>query len=148
MILDKLARLDGGAPQNFSGSGAVSTDSYDTGGVNHRVGSGEPLSLVFVVTTKAAGDSASFTDTFDFSILEDDDSALGSPVIVETRRVPGADLVVGKIIEVPIPVGKPALRYLGAKVAVGSGDTVSCEIFIAPRSHVQDYFAYPKNYVV
>jgi hypothetical protein len=148
MILDKLARLDAGAPQDFSGAGAVSTDSYDLGAVNQRTGSGEAMSIVFVVTTAAAGDSGSFTDTFDFSVVEDSASALSGAVAIETRRVPGAELVVGKVIAVAIPPGKPTKRYLGGKVAVGSGDTVSCEIFIVPAIYLQDYFATAKSYAV
>jgi hypothetical protein len=121
MILDKNARLDAGAAQDFSGAGAVTTDAYDLGRVNQRIGSGERMSLIFVVTTKAAGDSGSFTDTFDFSVVSATaaDLTTGQKVL-ETRRIPGADLVVGKLVEVPIPVGVPLQRYLGGKVAVGS----------------------------
>jgi hypothetical protein len=122
---------------------------YDLGRVNQRIGSGERMSLIFVVTTKAAGDSGSLTDTFDFSVVSATaaDLTTGQKVL-ETRRIPGADLVVGKLVEVPIPVGVPLQRYLGGKVAVGTGDTVSCECFIVPSTHVQDYFAYAKGYSV
>lgn len=148
MILDILARLANA--QAFSGSGAVSENTYDCGNptIKNRVGTGTPLSLVFVVTTAAAGDSGSLTDTFDFKAVEDTAEALGTKTEIISRRVPGAELVVGAIIHVPIPVNKPTKRFLGGQVALGSGDTVSADCYIIPTEHVPAFTAYAKGYTV
>lgn len=149
MILDKLAKL--GAAQAFTGSNEVTTDSYDCGNPTpkNRVGTGTRLSLMFVVTTAAAGDSASVTDTCDFAAVEDSGSNLATAkVIMIQRRVPAASLTVGAIVEVPIPIDRPLKRYIGGQVLLGTGDTLSADSYIVPSDHVQQFLAYAKGYAV
>ena len=148
MILDKLTQL--GTAQAFTESDEKTTFSYDCGNpvVKNRVGTGERLSVVFVITTAAAGDSASITDTCDFCAVEDTVAALSGSTVIIQRRVPASELVPGKIIEVPLPSGKPTKRYLGGQVVLGASDTLSASSYIIPSDHVQEFTAYAKSYVV
>ena len=148
MFLDVLGRLM--SAQAVSSSDAVSASSYDLGNVTpaRRVGTGEDLCLLFVVTTAAAGDSGSLTDTFRLRAVSSAAEALTSVTVLAERRVTGAQLTAGAIFEVPIPKGTPAQRYLGAQVDVGTGDTVSLSCYIVPRSFVHDFVAYAKGYAV
>lgn len=148
MILDVLGRLM--SAQAVSSSDAVSASSYDLGNVTpkRRVGTGEPLVLLFVVTTAAAGDSGSMTDTFRLRAISSAAEALTSPTILSERRVTGAQLTAGAIFAVEVPVSTPNARYLGAQVDVGTGDTVSLSCYVVPRNFVQDFVAYAKGYSV
>lgn len=148
MILDRLAKL--GAAQAFTENDEKTSFSYDCGNptIKNRIGSGEKLSLMFVITTRAAGDSASITDTCDFCAVEDTSAALGSSVVIIQRRVPAAELVVGAVIEVPLPVGRPTKRYLGGQVVLGASDTLSADCYVVPSTHVQDFIAYAKGYAI
>lgn len=148
MILDVLARL--ADAQAFPDSDDVSASSYDLGNptVKNRVGTGTKLSLVFVITTAAAGDSASMTDTFRFKAVEDTQASLATKTEIISRLVPGAELTVGAVIEVPLPSGKPTKRYLGAQVEIGTGDTVSADCYVVPSEHVPQFTAYAKGYTV
>ncbi len=148
MILDKLLKI--GAAQAFTDADEVTASSVDLGNVTpkRRVGTGERLSVIFVVTTAGAGDSGSATDTCDFAAIESAAADLGSPAVIIQRRVPSAELVVGKVIDVPLPADKPTLRYLGGKVTLGTGDTVSADVYVIPSDQVQAFAAYAKGYAI
>jgi hypothetical protein len=148
MILDKLLQLS--VAQDVVDTDAYSTNTIDLDDptVKNRIGTGEPMSVVVVVTTAAAGDSASFTDTFDFIFVESINANLGSHVEVIKRRIPGASLVAGYMFEVPIPIGTPAKQYCGMRYEIGSGDTVSVSAYMVPREHVQAFLAYAKGYAI
>ena len=146
MILDILARLANA--QAFTDSDLVSENTYNLQQANRRVGTGTKLSLVFVITTAAAGDSASLTDTCRFMAVEDSQASLATAREIISRLVPAADLAVGAIIEVPLPSQTPTLQYLGAKVDLGTGDTVSADCYVIPSDQVQAFFAHAKGYSV
>jgi len=146
MILDILARL--ASAQAFTDADEVSASSYDCGNptIKNRIGSGERLSLVFVITTAGAGDGASATDTTDLTAVEDTAADLSTKTPIIARRVPAAELVAGAMFEVPLPSQKPTKRYLGAQVVQGTGDTVSATVYLVPSDHVPSFVAYAKNY--
>ena len=148
MILDELLKL--AAAQAFTDADEVTQNTLDLGNptVKRRVGNGKPLSLVFVVTTAAAGDSASFTDTCDFKAVEDTAANLGTKTEIISRRVPAAELVAGAVIDVPLPVNKPTKRFLGGQVVLGTGDTVSASCYVVPTEDVQAFVPYAKGYAV
>lgn len=148
MFLDVLGRLM--SAQAVSSSDAVSASSYDLGNTTpvRRVGTGEDLSLLFVVTTAAAGDSGSLTDAFRLRAISSAAEALTGPTVLAERSVTGAQLTAGAVFEVPIPKGTPSQRYLGAQVDVGTGDTVSLSCYVVPRTFVQDFVAYAKGFSV
>jgi hypothetical protein len=148
MILDKDTRL--GAAQAFTDADEKTTYSYDLGApaVKRRIGTGTPLSLVFTVTTPAAGDSGSATDTIDFCVVEDSQADLSTSTVIQQRRVAAALLVVGAVVVVNIPPGEGTKQYIGGQVVNGTGDTISCNVDLIPTEHVPAYTAYAKGYSV
>lgn len=148
MVLDSLAKLMDA--QAVASSDQVSASSYDLGNVTpkRQVGTGEPLSLLFIVTTAAAGDAGTLTDAFVISAIGSAAAALTTPTTHISRTILAADLTAGSIHEVPVPVGTPILRYLGAHVDAGSGDSVSFDCYVVPRSMVQAFLAYAKGYAI
>jgi hypothetical protein len=151
MILDKLAELSNA--QAVTSADAYSDYSFDLGNITpkHRIGTGTPLSVVFVVTTAAAADGGSFTDTFDFIVVASANANLSSHVELIKRRIPGASLVAGFTFDVPIPQGMQsavALRYLGARYELGTDDTISVSAYIVPTEHVGAWMTYAKGYSI
>jgi hypothetical protein len=132
MILDYLAQL--GDAQAITSADAYTNNSYKMpdpipGAPRNKL-DGEALALVFVVTTAAAGDGASMTDTFDFMAVESANSNLSSHSVMQQRRVPGAELVAGAIVVVNIPPGRPTSKYIGGRIELGTGDTVSVDCYL------------------
>lgn len=147
MYLDKALEL-ARAQAIVASAYTTNTVDLDNPSVANRIGSGEDLTTVWVVTTSAAGDSASFTDTFDFLVVSSAAENLSGHTELIKRRIAAALLVAGYTFEVPIPKGRPTQRYIGGRVEVGSGDTVSVSCYIVPRDFVQDFTAYAKGYAV
>lgn len=149
MFLDALAQL--ADAQAVTSADAYTTNTYDLGNVTpkRRLGAGEKLSLIFVVTTRSAADGGSFTDTCDFMAVQSANDNLSSHDVIIQRRVPAAELVAGAIVELPLPVGRPTKRYIGGRVELGTDDTVSVDAYIIPTDMVQGFeAAYAKNYSV
>lgn len=148
MFLDFLAQL--ADAQAVTDTDAYTTNTYDLGTatVARRVGDGEDISLIFVVTTAAAGDSASFTNNFDFMFVQSANANLSSHDVMVQRRIPGAQLTVGAIVELVCPAGRPTLRYIGGRAELGSGDTVSLDAYLLLTQQVQAFVAYAKGYAV
>jgi hypothetical protein len=151
MILDALTQLSDA--QAVTSADAYSTNTIDLGATTpvRQIGDGEPLALVVSVDVAAAGDGtpASFTDTFDFILVESANANLSSHTEVIKRRVPGAQLTAGAVVIIPIPPGKPTKRYIGARYELGTDDTITVSAFIAPMSFVQVMAkAYAKGYVI
>jgi len=147
MILDKLTQLS--AAQAITSADAYGGSVYDCGNVTpkRRIGAGTPLSIVVAVTTAAAGDGASFTDTFDFMAVQSVNENLSSHTVMIQRRIAGASLVAGLVFELPIPADMPTARWIGVRYELGTDDTVSVSAWIVPREHVQAFMAYAKGYV-
>lgn len=151
MVLDALLQLS--SAQDVTSADAYSTNTIDLGATTpvREIGSGEPMALLVNVTTAAAGDGtpASFTDTFDFMVVQSANENLSAHDVIVERRVPGAQLVAGALIIIPIPPGRPTKRYLGARYELGTDDTISIDAWIAPLSFVQTIAkAYAKGYVI
>jgi len=147
MILDFLAQL--GDAQAITSADAYTTNAYDMGNTTpKRHLDGEPMCIMFVVTTAAGADGGSFTDTCDFMAVESANSNLSSHAVMQQRRIPAAQLVAGAIVVVNIPPGRPTARYIGGRIELGADDTVSVDSYIVPLSHVQAFLAYAKGYVV
>lgn len=148
MILDYLCQL--ATDLAVTASDAYTELSYDLGNVTpkQRVGTGRSLSIVFIVKVAGAGDGGSFTDTCDFLAVESANADLSSHVEIIKRRVPGAQLTAGSIIEVPLPSGKPVLRYLGGRVELGADDTVTVDAYVMEHEQIAAWLAYAKSYVI
>lgn len=148
MILDKKTQLS--SAQAVTAADAYSTDTFDAGNtvVKRRLGAGEPVSLVVVVTTAAAASGASFTNTFDFMLVQSVNADLTSHDVIAQRRVPAVELTAGAIVVVDMPPDRPTKQFVGARYELGTGDTISVSAWLLPRSFVQAFIAYAKNYVV
>ena len=148
MLIDKLLKL--GNAQDVTDADAYTTDVIDFGNptVKRRVGNGEPLSLVFVVTTAPAGDSASITDTIDFIAAQSVNENMSSHDEIIKRRVPASELVAGKVVEIPLPIDRPTKRWFAGRVELGTGDTISVTSFLIPRDQVPAFVAYSKGYAI
>jgi len=151
MILDALLQLSDA--QAVTSADAYSTNTIDLGNVTPKreIGSGEPMALLINVTTAAAGDGtpASFTDTFDFMLVQSVNANLSSHTVIAQRRVAGALLTAGALVVIPIPPGTPTARYLGARYELGTDDTITVDAWIAPMSFVPVLAkAYAKGYVI
>lgn len=150
MILDALLQLSDA--QAVTSADAYSTFSVDTGNITPKnsVGDGEPLALVITVDVAAAGDGtpASFTNTFDFMLVESANANLSSHNVLAQRRVAGASLTAGTFVVIPIPPGTNTLRYIGARYELGTDDTITVSAFIIPQSFIPKLKAYARGYVI
>lgn len=151
MILDALLKLS--AAQAVTSADAYSTNTIDLGATTpvREIGSGEAMALVVTVDTAGAGDGtpASFTDTFDFMLVQSVNANLSSHDVIIQRRIPGAQLVAGAIIVIPIPPGRPTKRYIGARYELGTDDTITVTAYLAPLAFVQTLAkSYAKGYQI
>ena len=109
MILDALLQLSNA---QAVAAAAISTNVIDLGDVTprRRIGAGEAMSVVVIVTTTAVVAA----NTFDLAVIASDDPSMSPYDEIIKRRVPGSTLVVGGVFEVPVPSDAPTKRYLGA----------------------------------
>ena len=133
MILDALTTISDA--QAVDENDAYSTYSIDLSNAStkRRVGTGEPLALVFTVDVSASGS----TDTFDFSVVSS--TAVGLSTSTKNlvkRRIAKASLTAGSIHVIPIPPGEPQQRYIGGYYECGSGDGITLSAYIIPLNDV------------
>lgn len=141
MILDALLRLAN--KQNFTQADEVTENTIPLGSVVRHIGTGEPLSMIFCITTAATGSGGSQTDATSFRAITDTVASLASPTVLAEVPRDNADLVAGALVEVPLPKGLPDEGFLGGQVVLGAGDTLSASVFVVPRSFVPALRAYP-----
>lgn len=148
MIVDKLTQLS--SAQAVTAADAYSTNTLPLGAVTpkRRIGAGEPIALVVIVTTAAAASGGTFTNTFDFMAVQSVNADLSAHDVMAQRRVPAAELVAGAVIVIDVPPDRPTKEFIGARYELGTGDTISVSAWYLPRSFVQAFLAYAKNYVV
>jgi hypothetical protein len=144
MIIDAQCLLSDA--QAFTGT-AVSNNTYDSGAAGNDITEGEPLGIG--ITVDVAADATTGNETYQFDIIEDDDAALGSPVVLASRVILAADLVAGSRHILPIPPGSKRLRYLGLQLTLGgTTPTITITAFIAPLSFLGGWKAHAKGYTV
>jgi hypothetical protein len=145
MLLDAFEAL-ARTPQDVTDTDAYTTNAKDLGSVtpNREIGAGEPLSIIFAVTTAAAGS----TDTTDFLAVQSANANLSSHTELAVKRIANALLTAGALVVLPIPAGSVTARYIGGRVELGSGDTISIESYIIPSSFVQSFKAYASGFLV
>ena len=145
MFIDNQLRL--GLKQAFSASGA-STDYWDNGKARN-VGDGEPMAMVFTVTTDA--DYTTTDETYAFAIQCDDNTSFSSPTTLETRTISAASsgLVAGTKIALPFPPGVLVEQYVRAYLTLG-GTTPSVTVTtdIMPLSMVSKRALYASGFAV
>ena len=131
MILDELTKLADGLA--VTDTDAYTSYSYDLGSQTPKtdLGLGEPMALVYSVGTAAAGS----TDTSDFFVILATSADLASGTVkLVTRRIANALLTAGSRHVLPIPPTNSPLRYLGERVELGSGDTITVDCDLVPMS--------------
>ncbi len=118
-----------------SAQAVTDTDAYMTNKIlnlgnstpKRDFGAGEEMCLVFMPTVAAAGS----TDTTDLIAVHSDNDDLSSHAELAKRRVANAALTVGSIHVVPIPPGAVSKQYLGGRVELGTGDTITVNCYVA-----------------
>ena len=126
---------------------AVSTNTYDSGAAGNDITEGEPLGIG--ITVDVAADFTTGDETYTFEAIQDDDAALGSPLILASRAILASALTLGSRHVLPIPLGSKTLRYLGLNYNVaGTSPTITCTAFIAPLSFLGGWKAHAKGATV
>ena len=139
MILDALTQL--ADAQAVTDTDAYTLYSYDLGNVTPKrgVGAGEPLALVFTVDVAAAGS----TDTTDLQLVTSASANLSDHIDLSVWRIANASLTIGSKWVIPFPSGTNMyLRYVGGRVELGSGDTITVSANIVPLSFVENHETY------
>ena len=142
-ILDSLTRLV--AAQAFASS-AVTTNSLPLKVAGRDIAKGEPLAMVFTVTTSAAV-AASETYVFHAQTATNANGTTGAQVIAATPTYTVAGgaianrtdiLAAGTQVVLPIPPNAiPATAtHLAGYVTLGASGAISCTVDIVPLSHV------------
>lgn len=126
---------------------AVSTNTYDTGAAGNDITEGEPLGVV--ITVDVAADFTTGDETYTFEVIQDDDAALGSPLILVSRAILASDLTIGSRHVIPIPPGGKTLRYLGVNYNVaGTTPTITVTTAIGPLSMLGGWKAYADGFSI
>lgn len=149
-LLDFNIRLTPTA-QAFTSSGAVSTNAYPLVQAGRDIARGEPLAMVFTVTT-AALKVASETYLFRVQTATASDGTTGAIIIASTGTytmsggtTPIGALGAGAQVVLPIPPGiiPATATHIAGFVVLGGSGGISCHIDIVPLSlAVQNYKAY------
>lgn len=145
MISDSLCKLADGLA--VTDTDAYTTYSYDTGNVTpkNNIGAGEPLALVYSVGVAAAGS----TDTSHFFVIFATSADLGTGTIKAIDRlIANALLTAGKRVVLPIPPMLAPLRYIGGRVELGSGDTITIDCDLVPLSSVPEMDIYASGFSI
>ena len=135
--------------QTFAAGGGVGTNVIDLS-LDRSIGNGEPMSVVFAVTTAAVVNTGDEDYTFDVEYAAAADQSTGVEQLVgrrlfqHTPTSPTQDsalLVVGFRIIIPIPPTalSESEGFLGIRVTtVGTGDSIGCDAWLTPSSMVDD----------
>lgn len=127
--------------QAFTGAATVSTNSYQKQSAAQDLSIGCRIAIVFIVTV-AAGAGSSHV----FDAIQADDAALTTNVeVLASVTVAAASLVVGAMVEIPIPQGVMTRTYLGLRnTATGGVTTVTGDAYIVPMEENNFYKSFPK----
>lgn len=151
-LIDFLTRLTPTA-QAFTSSGAVSTNSYPLAQTGRDIAIGEPMAMVFTVTT-AALVAASETYLFRVQSATNADGTTGAVILISTGTytvsagtTPSAygAFPAGTQVILPIAPGSiPATAtHIAGFVVLGASGGISCHIDLMPlRLAMQNYKAY------
>lgn len=127
--------------QAFTGSATVSTNSYDKMTADSDIGIGRRMALL-VMPTVAAG--AGSTHTLD--VIQADNAALTTnKEVIATKSILAAALILGSLVEIPIPEHVMTRRYIGFQnTATGGTTTVTCDVYLVPQDEISKYKSFPK----
>ena len=146
MILDNLNRLV--AAQAFTSTGAVSTNSLPLKVTGRDIFNGEPMAMVFTITT-AALTTGTCTYTFRAQTATDANGTSDAVIVAASPVYAFASgtlanrddlLEAGTLVVVPLPpelIMEDATHLAGYVLMANGSPTVSCNIDVMPLSHVQ-----------
>lgn len=126
---------------------AVSTNKYDTGAdpTTKKFGAGKPKGIGFFVDV--AADATTGDETYQFGVVSDADSALGSPTVHESRAIARATLVAGFKFFIALPPEADVERYIGAQYTLGgTTPTITVTSALMTAEAFAQWKAYPNNY--
>lgn len=133
MVLDDALKF--GSNQAVVDPGAYMTNAnYDNGVASPHpdLGAGEELCLVFMVDVAAAGS----TDTTDLIAVQSTAQNLAGHTELAKRRIANANLTAGSLHIVPLPPGAVTKQYVGGRVELGAGDTITVSCWLARQKDV------------
>ncbi|MFM6930410.1 MAG: hypothetical protein ACKOX6_18245 [Bdellovibrio sp.] len=127
--------------QAFTGAATVSANSYEKQTAAQDLSIGRRMALAVMPTVNAGAGS-----THTLEAIQADDAALTSNVqVLNTVTVLAANLVKGKIVEIPIPQGVMTKKYLGFRnTATGGVTTVTLDVHLVPQDEIPQYKSFPK----
>lgn len=134
MYIDALLLLSDA--QAYSAT-AFSTNTVDLGTsvVARDLGNGEPMSLVYQVDVSA--DITTGDETYRLDLVQSANANLSSPDVLESRTIAAANLTLGTIGSVPIPIGAITKRYVGLQLTLGgTTPTITLTAWFGPTKLV------------
>ena len=144
--------------QTFAAGGGVGTNVIDLS-LDRSIGNGEPMAVVFAVTTAAVVNTGDEDYQFDVEYASNAAQSTGRQLV--GRRVfegtPGAPaqdsdlLVVGFRIIVPIPPTalSESEQFLGIRVTtLGTGDSIGVSAWLTPMSMIDATNDYASGYLI
>ncbi len=143
MINDAQLALN--AATAFS-SDADATNVIDLG-IARNIGDGTPLSIFLQITV--AADFTTTDETYKFNVTTDDNAALTSDTIVETKTILASALTANSLHEIPLSQGGVWEQFLGLAVDVsGTTPTFTGMFWLGLRGQLPSVKTYPNGYNV
>lgn len=109
------------------------TNVIDLSAIDPDIGVGEVFGLQ--ITVDVAADFTSANETYVFEIINDDDPAMGTPVVFASFPILAVNLALGDKHFLPMPSGTLGERYLsGQIVTAGTTPIITFSAHFAPQS--------------
>ena len=144
--------------QTFAAGGGVGTNVIDLS-LDRSIGNGEPMAVVFAVTTAAVVNTGDEDYQFDVEYASNAAQTtgvqlIGRRVFESTPTAPAQDsdlLIVGFRIIVPIPPTalSESEQFLGIRVVtLGTGDSIDVDAWLTPMSMIDATNDYADGFLI
>jgi len=134
MYVDKQLLLSDSQDLSQTAATYSSTNIIDLTAVGREIGQGKPVGVV-VVVDEAFASSGAATVVFSLVANDDEDLTTSATVLYATPAIGYASLTLGKVIVLPIPVGRipTDAQYIGVTYTIGAATTTAgtCSAFLA-----------------
>lgn len=153
------AELQFSSAQTFAAGGGVGTNVIDLS-LNRSIGNGEPMAVVFAVTTAAVVNTGDEDYQFDVEYAAAADQTAGVEQLIGRRVFEGTPtspaqdsdlLVVGFRIIIPIPptILAESDQFLGIRVTtLGTGDSIGVDAWLTAMSMIDATNDYASGYTI
>ena len=144
MLVDAFTQVS--ADQALTAT-AYSTNTIDIEDIRD-LGVGEPVG--FGVSVGVAADITTGDETYEFQVVQSANANLSSHDVLLSIVKPAAQLTLGELFFLPIPIDGVTKRYIGLRyVLAGTTPSVTVSADAKPASMFSENAqAYPKNYAV